>query len=179
MAEISGQTTDSLLGQEFLTWLWFQSEKHPDSFHDKEGAFQVSLEQRIVVQCGAGTSLETASISGSDSPMCEARLGLRTGKKVTRALIHFERDSLIWQLTVKADDFSLSGMKTPKVEKDEDDDPDALFLEKMYLTEICFGFFDACYQEFITRRLGSNWAQEVREIADWIDQYQESTLPSC
>ena len=31
-----GQTTDMVLGQEFLTWLWFRSETQPMGFKDKE-----------------------------------------------------------------------------------------------------------------------------------------------
>ena len=76
-----GQTTDMVLGQEFLTWLWFRSETQPMGFKDKEGVpFSMNLEQRIVVQGGEGDSLETASVSGSLSQLREVRLGLRTGK---------------------------------------------------------------------------------------------------
>ena len=48
----AGQTTDTVLGQEFLTWLWFRSENHPLGFQDKNGSFTVAMEQRIVVQGG-------------------------------------------------------------------------------------------------------------------------------
>ena len=83
-----GQTTDMVLGQEFLTWLWFRSETQPMGFKDKEGVpFSMNLEQRIVVQGGEVDILETASVSGSLSKLREVRLGLRTGKKVTRALV--------------------------------------------------------------------------------------------
>ena len=44
-----GQTTDMVLGQEFLTWLWFRSETQPMGFKDKEGVpFSMNLEQRIL-----------------------------------------------------------------------------------------------------------------------------------
>lgn len=44
-------STDNILGQEFLTWLWYQSDVAPGAFVDKEGQpFSVSMEQRIVVQ---------------------------------------------------------------------------------------------------------------------------------
>ena len=43
-------STDNILGQEFLTWLWYQSDVAPGAFVDKEGQpFSVSMEQRIVV----------------------------------------------------------------------------------------------------------------------------------
>ena len=165
----AGQTTDTVLGQEFLTWLWFRSENHPLGFQDKNGSFTVAMEQRIVVQGGEGEALETATVAGSMSPQREARLGLRTGKKVIRALVRFERDELSWQVTLKAEDFSFGSFRTPKVEHDPDDDPDALFLEKMYLMETCLGFIDLCYREFITLRLSSSgWNGEVRDMAAWM-----------
>ena len=163
-----GQTTDVVLGQEFLTWLWFRSETQPLGFKDAEGPFTVAMEQRIAVQGGEGESLETATVSGSLSPLREARLGLRTGKKVTRALVRFEREAMAWQTTLKAEDFSLGGFRTPKVEHDEDDDPDALFLEKMYLLEMCLGFLDICYKDFVTLRLSSGWNAEVLEMGRWM-----------
>ena len=104
-----GQTTDMVLGQEFLTWLWFCSETQPMGFKDKEGVpFSMNLEQRIVVQGGEGDSLETASVSGSLSQLREVRLGLRTGKKVTRALVRFEREELAWQTTIRRKIFLLA-----------------------------------------------------------------------
>ncbi|GAA6412789.1 hypothetical protein K050079A111_06840 [Bilophila wadsworthia] len=146
-----GQTTDMVLGQEFLTWLWFRSETQPMGFKDKEGVpFSMNLEQRIVVQGGEGDS--------------------RTGKKVTRALVRFEREELAWQTTIKAEDFSLGSFKTPKVEREEDDDPDAAFLEKMYLMELCLGLFDACYKQFLDIRLSSLWDKEVQDMSAWMSQ---------
>ena len=79
-------STDNILGQEFLTWLWYQSDVAPGAFVDKEGQpFSVSMEQRIVVQGGEGDAKETATVAGTLSPLREARFGLGTGKKVTRA----------------------------------------------------------------------------------------------
>jgi hypothetical protein len=95
-------------------------------------------------------------------------LGLRTGKKVTRALVRFEREELAWQTTIKAEDFSFGSFKTPKVEMEKDDDPDAGFLEKMYLMELCLGLLDACYKLFLDVRLSALWDQEVREMSDWM-----------
>ena len=119
---------------------------------------------------GEGDSLETASVSGSLSQLREVRLGLRTGKKVTRALVRFEREELAWQTTIKAEDFSLGSFKTPKVEREEDDDPDAAFLEKMYLMELCLGLFDACYKQFLDIRLSSLWDKEVQDMSAWMSQ---------
>ena len=170
-----GQTTDIILGQEFLTWLWFQSDTAPGSFTDAKGQpFSVSMEQRIVVQGGEGDSLETASVSGSLSPLREARYGLATGKKVIRALLRLEKDDLAWQFGLKAEDFSLNSLKTPKIEKDaDDDDPDALLLEKIYLMESCLALLDALYARFLKLRLSPEaWEAEVRQVHNWMTRQE-------
>ncbi len=165
-----GESTDIILGQEFLTWLWYKSDTSPKEFADKKGVpFAVSMEQRIVVQGGEGENLETASVSGSLSPLREARLGLITGKKVTRAVVRFEQNDLDWQVSLRAEDLSCNSLRTPKIEKEsEDDDPDAFLLEKIYLMELCLGLLDALYAQFLQLRLSSAWQAEVQKVRDWM-----------
>lgn len=164
------QPVDAILGEEFLTWLWYQSDTAPDSFHDKEGKqFNVYMEQRIVVQGGQGQQRETATVSGSLSPLREARFGLGTGKKVARALIRLEQESLVFQFTLKAEDFSLGSLKTPKLDAaDRDDDPDALFLEKLFLYETCLHLLDGVYKDFLKLRLSADWEREVADMGLWL-----------
>ena len=105
------------------------------------------------------------------SQLREARLGLSTGKKVSRALIRIERDADSWLLTLKAEDFALNSLKTPVIEKDgEDDDPDARFLEKMYLIDTCLGFLDEVYRQFLAVRLSPRWNDEVRDLRVWMER---------
>ncbi len=160
---------DEILGQDFLTWLWFRSETAPHDFKDKNGGhFFVYMEKKIVVQGGEGESLETASVSGANSQLKEARLGLSMGKKVTRAQIRFEWDSLEYSFSLSSKDFSLSAFKTPKIDTQDSDDPDGLFLEKMYLIEEGIDRFDHLFKSFLNLRLSSNWAEEVQNIANWV-----------
>ncbi len=166
-----GESTDIVLGQEFLTWLWYQSDTAPGAFCDRDGApFSVSMEQRIVVEGGEGDAREVASVSGSLSPLREARFGLGTGKKVSRALLHLEKDELAFQLVLRAKDFCLNSMKTPKIDKTtyEDEDPDALLLEKFYLMEVCISLLDDLYARFLKLRLSPAWLQEVDDMRQWM-----------
>jgi hypothetical protein len=168
------KSPDETLGQDFLTWLWYRSEVANTLKDEKGGEFTFFMEQRIVVQGGDGDAKETASVSGVMSELREARLGLATGKKVTRALLRLEQDPETWRLTLKAEDFCLGGLKTPKVEAgaDKNDDPEAIFFEKVYLLEKCLSFLDALYKEFLKLRLGKDWAREVDEVRKWL--YQDS-----
>jgi hypothetical protein len=171
MTEHLGQTVDFILGQEFLTWLWHKSETQDGLFTDKGGReFALFMEQRIVVQGGEGESLEIATVAGPMSELREARLGLATGKKVTRALIRIERDADTWQFTLKAEDFSLNSLRTPYQEKvGPDDDPDALLLEKLFLVESCLELIDSLYANFMYLRLTpASWEEETSRIRAWI-----------
>ena len=165
-----GESTDLVLGQEFLTWLWFRSDNAAAFPSPDNGAeFTISMEQRVVVQGGEGDSRETASVSGALSELREAKLGLATGKKVTRALVRFTREPETWQVTLKAENFSFTSLKTPSLAKDDfqDDDPDAAFFEKIHLIETCLAFFDALYKEFLNVRLSPAWEKETGKIREW------------
>ncbi|NJB68974.1 hypothetical protein GGQ74_002668 [Desulfobaculum xiamenense] len=168
-----GQAKDIILGQDFLTWLWYKSEAKAGLFTMPDGeAFSLFMEQRISVQGGEGDSKETTSVSGLMSELREAKLGLAMGKKVTKGQIRIEVDSDAWQMSLRAEDFSFNGFKTPKVDtkRDEGDDPDAIFLEKMYLIERGLSFIDHLFFEFLKLRLSEGWAEECENVRVWLSK---------
>lgn len=166
-----GQSLDIILGQEFLTWLWYKSDTSPDNFTDNnQMPFRVMMEQKIVVQGGEGENLETTSVSGSLSPLREARFGLAKGKQVVKAQIRLEKDELSWQIMLKSTDLSLNSFKIPKVEKiDEDEEQDAQLLEKIYLWEIGLTLIDSLYKQYLDIRLAPTWNSEIKDMNLWIE----------
>lgn len=167
------QTVSLMLGQEFLTWLWFASETSGGLFRTKDGeAFTVTVEQKVSVQGGEGEARETAVCSGPMAELREARLGLRTGKKVNKVKVRIERDEVAWQVLLEAAAFTLQGLKTPKVEMklEEGEDPDARILEKIYLLEKCMEFVDTVFTRFVELRFGPRWAEETGRVRAWMGQ---------
>ena len=163
---------NTIIGQDFLTWLWHATEARGGVFRDRDGReFSLRMEERLSVQGGDGEGMESAVVKSPSGELTEARSGLRSGKKVSRAQLRFERDPEAWQVTVKDNDFSLSGLKTPKIETAdrEDVDPDARVLEKLFLVEQCLELFDSVYAEFLAVRLSAaKWAEETRTVGGWI-----------
>ncbi|NDV26938.1 hypothetical protein [Desulfovibrio sp. JC010] len=162
---------NTLLGQDFLTWLWYKSEIQDGMFELENGdRFMLYMEQRMSVQGGDGENVDTATVNSASGDMTEVLYGLRTGKKVTRCQLKMEIDENLWQVQLKAEDFTMSGLKTPKVDmKDEEgDDPDAKFLEKIYLIEKCIAMFDHVFKEFITIRISDQWKDEVARFQSWL-----------
>lgn len=174
MPEVDVHKADLLapfIGQDFLTWLWFCTETGRGTWTLGTGeAVALSMTQRVAVQGGEGESRDTATSAGPQSRLREARLGLRTGKKVHQARVHMEMDENVWQVQVRAEDFAVSGLRTPKVELrvEEGEDPDARFLEKMYLIDRCLEVLDLAFSSFLERRLGPDWGPEVAAVKAWI-----------
>jgi hypothetical protein len=162
-----------VLGQEFLTWLWYKSEAG-ETFRSRGGEeFVLFYEQRVAVVAGSGETRDSTVCSGPMAKLDEARAGLGAGKKVNQARIRIEQDANTWQFQVNAVDMSLSGLKMPKVDTrlEEGDDPDAPFLERMYLVEKALEYLDSVFADFLDMRLSPElWSKEVAAVQTWIQQ---------
>lgn len=174
-ADQADDTMDGILGQDFLTWLWFRSDVAYTLFRTDDGQpFQVSMEKRVTVTGYVGFDRETTAMTSfyEGAPLTEARLGLRRGKKVSSALIHITKDDFVSDVSVKAADFSLNSLKTPKIDKpDRDDDPDALFLEKAFLIETAVTLLDCLYRQFLGLRLDEGkWKKTTDEMMKWMGE---------
>ncbi len=159
------------LGQEFLTWLWFLSERDNGLFQTAAGeAFRLSVEQRVRVTGGEGEGRETAVCSGPMASLAEARTGLAAGKKVDSVRLRLEQDMSVWTLTLDAATLSPTSLKTPKVDMrlDEGEDPESRVLEKLFLLEKAMDFLDAVWARFVAVRLSPAWEAEAREVSVWI-----------
>jgi hypothetical protein len=166
------QTVSLMLGQEFLTWLWFASETSSGLFRTKDGeAFSVTVEQKISVQGGEGEARETAVCSGPMAELREARMGLATGKKVNKVKVRIARDEADWQVMLDAANFTFQGLKTPKVDMklEEGEDPDSRILEKIYLLEKCMDFVDIIFEKFLELRFGPEWDEETARLRRWLE----------
>jgi hypothetical protein len=161
-----------LLGQDFLTWLWYKTDSETVLFSlEDKRTFSLQMEQRVSVQGGEGEGVETATVCSPRGELTEAKTGLRTGKKVNKAQLLFTMDQDQWLVQVNAADFGLSGLKTPKIstKDDEGDDPDAKFLEKMFLLERCLEMFDIVFSQFLALRMSKGWAEESARVKLWIN----------
>ena len=164
-------TVSLALGQEFLTWLWFASETNNGQFRTAQGeVFSLLVEQKVSVQGGEGEARETAVCSGPMAELREARMGLRTGKKVNKVKLRIEKDEASWQVLLDAATLTLQGLKTPKVDMrlEEGEDPDARILEKLYLIEKCTHYVDTVFAAFLDLRFSSRWKEEVEYMRAWL-----------
>ena len=83
-----------------------------------------------------------------------------------------DRIEVCKDITLKAADFSLNSLKTPKIDKsDRDDDPNSLFLEKVFLIETAVTLLDCLYRQFLGLRLDEGkWKKTTDKMMQWMKE---------
>ncbi|HLC17313.1 MAG TPA: hypothetical protein VJL89_13925 [Thermodesulfovibrionia bacterium] len=165
------------LGSEFLTWLWYMSEKHTGMFEIQDiGSVEVWFYDNVKLEKGKdGGNRESIICKGATSDLKEARLGLRTGKRLKEARLKIIIDDDEWFLTIDSGFLDFRQLKTPKIDKSDfagdDKDADAAFYEKVYLFERAVNVIDNLFMAFIQERLSNGWHQTaVPAIRQWIQE---------
>ena len=161
----------AFLGTEFLTWLWFRSERDRGSFRVGETAVRVWFEDRLSLESLVADSQEDSFKGGSPSTSPEARMALRNGKKVSQARLGVAKGEREWRVTVKGRTLDLSSIKLPALLTKAEDDR---FAERMALIEELDDLVDGLYLQFLDLRLGDTWPQELAEIREWVRQPLEA-----
>lgn len=152
------------VGQEFLVFLWFESELTDGQFDvDGFGACEIRLEGQISL----AQEKEQSKLKGiSPSATPEAHEALRQGKMPKVARVKITRGDLEFGLVLNAETLGLSAVKIPKVISEEGDEQ---FYERAYLIEDLESLLSALYAKFIALRLSTAWDAVVAPaIRAWI-----------
>jgi len=136
------------------------------------GFTQKELLDKNFVDLFYGEFKERAMSSGKNSTFKEAKQGLKLGKKVCSAKITIEYNGEEWSFLIKSEDFSMSSFKTPKISKkiQQDEDPEGVFFEKIFLIEKALELFDDVFYEFLKIKFDPAWEEELEEMRQWIKQ---------
>ena len=161
------------LGDEFLTWIWFQMETD-----DQQSLFRsadpdlVGLEigNRMVLENRRNDVLEKITIKGEEANLAEGRLALQKGALVTEISLNFRSADYLWQFSLKGESLNFSNFKTPKIALPESpEDLEGFVLEKAYLLDKILQFIEKIYILFIKQRVSSRWQSAiVPEIITWM-----------
>ncbi len=168
------------LGQEFLTWLWYKSEERGGAVMlPGIGDIQVVFEKHMLLESGAGESLEKLICKGLQTELQEARTGLRMGKKLEQARIYLARGDYEWRLTFSATLFEYRNVSLPRTVSsgDESSDPLALeakILERVGMSEEVMHTMDQLYRLFLKTRTSPEWPQERSRLKSWIARSAEN-----
>ena len=171
------------LGEEFLLWL-LHAGLEGEGFrvtaagHFENGTpFSAWIDDRIQLQGGGEGGPQKVAVSGIQDRYLEARSALKSGKAISSAAIHIEKDELQWRFVLNAELFTFSSFKCPpvKIEREgveELTERESAFYERLYLLESGLQMFDSLLLQFLVQRLGGGWPARVVEINAWLEGEQ-------
>ncbi len=160
----------SFIGPEFLTWLWYQAERH--------GKIIVG-EQEVEIEVLGPITLEAlfgdakASTLKGDNPVVapEAGSALMEGKKLRKAKFGLAVGDEKYVFAVDGEQFSISGLSAPKTGKLPFDD--MLNMRLGYLADFD-ELFHNMFEMYLTERLDENeWAKTSKDIQKWVSEKDE------
>jgi len=162
-----GPQPKDFLGNEFLLWLWFQTEAHGGTIATAEaGDVSVVIDRFIELDCAYGQSGKDSLRSDGPTRMPEARDALRSGKLPRRAGLIVESGGRQFELSFNCETLGCSGVKLPDVE--EADDPRVLFEERIAMVRALSGAIDGLFHAFLKLRVSGSWEGQVGAIRRWI-----------
>ena len=156
----------SFLGKEFLTWLWFRSER--DGTVEPARAKPITIEILGPILLDAQYGDARASMLKGDSPATapEARTALLEGKKLTKAKMKWAREDAEWIFTLDGENFNVSSLNVPNPGRLPFEDSMTLRLEMVLEFE---RVLEQLWEMFLELRLnGKAWPGEVRQIQQWV-----------
>jgi recombination associated protein RdgC len=162
----------SLIGREFLTWLWFKSEERDGRIKTSDTEeVELHFLKRIVLEAGEGEYSQGVVCHGIHAELKEGKEAIRQGKKVKEAGIKLIYNQNEWEFTLKADSFHFQSLKLPQTDWQEiPEDPSGSLLERIYLIENAVKTIDSLYKSFLQIRYSSQWGgKETKLLAKWLE----------
>lgn len=154
------------LGREFLTWLWYRSDRDEGLFERNGEQVEVWFDAKLVLEAQGDVKEQNVIKSETPTETEEARTSLQNGKQVKEARLRIISDQKQWTLTVKGDDLGLSGIKIPALLSREQDEQ---IFERFYLVEEVQDIVEDLFKGFLRVRLDDDaWRAELAPIRDWV-----------
>ena len=159
------------LGEEFLTWLWFQIDTNQPlfkTFDHEVTSFHIG--NRIVLENRKTEILERITIKGDDAGFEEGILALRKGALVTELNLAFRANNLEWKFTIKGESLNLSSVTIPKTGLPETpEDLEGFVIEKAYHYDKIITFLENIYKTYIKLRISNSWDKSAAtQIRKWL-----------
>lgn len=170
--EIEDAYADEGPGQDFLTWLWFDTETRKGRFKSSEGELDVMIEGPLTFVYEGQGAHETVLRKGEPVNSAEAKTCLLSGKKLKAAQITLAVDEdHIWRFAFDAESWAFRGVKLP-----DSDAPDAItrFQDRMVSIDSLRGMFSELYDAFVdVRKDAARWKAEQKRIFEWVRNRSE------
>ena len=163
-----GPEPKDFLGNEFLLWLWHETENNAGEIATTGRDVSVLFDRTLDLDCAYGQSGRASLRATGPTQMPEARDALRTGKVPRKAGMVLDVSKVQFSLTFNPESFSIAAARLPDVEEAET--PRVVFEERIALLRELSKSLDAMYETFLKVRASSSWEGHTNSMRRWIKQ---------
>lgn len=168
VAWIADDTSRDFLGNEFLLWLWYQTDGSSDviPLQDRSDA-ACMIARTLTLECPRGqTGHETISHLGP-TRLPEAKRAVQSGKLPRKAGLTVVRHSDQYELTLHAETLAVGAAKLPNLPEDVTE-PRAKLEERATQIRNLVETLDLLYDAFGRQRLGKDWQDTLPKMQRWL-----------
>jgi len=164
----------AFLGREFLTWLWFKSDRTGGRIEiPGKKVVEVVFMDRMTLDLSDAESPQTVILKGGQSELREGMAALKEGKKIEEARISVKASDNEFTMMFKGTWMSFGSFRTPPVlppeEGEADESTEGAFLEKVFLVDEGMDTVDLLFEYFLSLRISEAWErEELPAIRAWI-----------
>lgn len=170
VAWIADDTSRDFLGNEFLLWLWFQTDGSSDviPLMDKSDA-ACMIARTLTLECPRGqTGHETITHEGP-TRLPEAKRAVQAGKLPRKCGLTLVRHSDQYELTIHAETLGVGSAKLPNM-PEEVTEPRAKLEERATQIRHLIETLDLIYDAFGQQRLGKDWKDTLPKMQKWLSR---------
>jgi hypothetical protein len=158
--------TRDFLGNEFVTWLWHETDRHDGYIKLGEDEIAVMFDRTLDLDCAYGATGKVMLKATGPTKMSEAQESLRNGKLPRKCGLTIESGGAQYLFTLAAESLAVSGLKLPEVQEAET--PRVLFEERIGQLREFGKVIDRLYGAFLEQRTGASWEGATSGIRKWI-----------
>lgn len=163
----------SFLGEEFLTWLWFRSERGLATFVLKDRTeVAISLDDFLCIGGGEDETEQTLR-KGLPTRSLEATAALSSGKRLVKSRLILAQGGDEWMMTLDGPRFACASVKRIGAEEDAET-PEARDIERIDSSVRVGELLDGVYEIFLSERLQERFVHDkLPEMRSWVSARAE------
>ncbi len=163
------------LGNEFLLWLWWASERQEGMVETEDGEVAFVLERSLDLSCAWGVSGESAVRGDAPTRTPEAARALLSGKWPRKVGMTLSAQGRAYRFTLQADRMECAGIALPKPE--EPPSSERVAIEQRIDSFLTFDrAMVSLYTAFLAQRTADSWAAQRDAMRTWMHERASSRV---
>ena len=165
---IADDSSRDFVGNEFLMWLWFNSEGESDTIKVADNSeITYMIARTLTLECPRGqTGHETISHEGP-SRLPEAKRAIQSGKLPRKLGLTLVRHAYQYELAIHAETLGIGSAKFPNPPEDIKDGR-AKLEERADRVRHLIETLDLLYDAFGRQRFGKQWSDTLPRMQKWL-----------